>query len=806
MLHWQDIRYALRQLVRTPGFTLLTLLVLGGGLGLSIFTFSFLHTAILRPLPLPGGDRVVRVMATVDGLGLGSIDAADFAALRGRITRLTEVGVYGDRELILGSGEGTRAIRAATVEWHLFEATRTAPRLGRGFTPEDQRPGAEPVIVLSWWGFRSLFAADPAVLNTTVRLSGVPTRIIGVMPEGYGFPVAAEAWVPIAPVLLSAQVPGVDRVNAYGRLAPGAGVEAAEVELTGLLRSVRLGRPATPGLAPPDGMTVVSYPMAQIGPEAPLVLAVLNLLATLILLLACINVTNLLVARANERARETAVRLALGAPRVRLILQSLWESVLLCVAGGALATAFAVWLLRAVNAWAQTRLEGNLAFWWVWGFDASVLWAAGGFVTLALVVLGSVVATHAVRTELTAVLQDGGRAAGGRREGRIARGLVVTQVATVSLLMYFGCLAAVVTWRVVHVDFGYDTRRLLSASVEPPEDRYPDAPARARLYQGIADGLEARPELSGAVLRAGLAEIGDPGGVIEVVGTPAGPLAPRAHVQALLGPLTTLGVELAEGRWFDSRDVDGAEPVALVSRALAERYWPGRSPVGAQVRLAGLGDGEPARTVVGVVGDVLHGNPLTRDRSAAAVYVPMRQVDVPHAVAVFRHRGSEPAGRGAFHEAVAGLDPMLVPSDVRSFDDMLGKMTLMARSVAQLVGGAFAFALLLAVSGTYGLMARSIGRRTREIGVRRALGATDRTILAMLLGQGARQLGVGALVALPFTLLVGWGFSRYFPVALGLSLGAALLVSLVVCGVVLLATLVPTRRAVAIEPRQALWE
>lgn len=805
MLHWQDIRYAARLLARTPLFTLLTVVVLAGGLGLSIFTWSFLHTAILKPLPLDEGDRVVRLMTTTQGLGLASIDAADFAAMRGRITRLTDVGVYGDREFVIGIGENSRSIRAATVESNIFRTTRTAPALGRGFTPEDQVPGAEPVIVLSWWGWRSVFGGDSTVLNTTVRLSGVATRIIGVMPAGFGFPVAAEAWVPIDPGVLTLQTPGVGRVNAYGRLAPGVGEAEAGAELTGLFRSVRAGRPVEPGMAEPDGMKVTSYPMAQIGDEAPLVLAVLNLLATLILLLACINVTNLLLARANERARETAVRLALGAPRGRLIMQSMWESILLCLAGGVLATVFAVWLLTAVNGWAQSRLEGNLAFWWVWGFDRSVLWAAGGFVTLAIVVLGGVVATRAARTGINAVLQEGGRGGGDRREGRMARGLVVTQVAVVSLLLYFGTMSAVIAWRVVNVDFGYDTRNLLSVSVDPPAERYPDAAARGRLYQGLYDQLSLRPELTGAVLRMRLADIGDEGGEFEQVGAPPAAPLPRAHLQAVLGPLTPLGIPLADGRFFDTRDVAGAEPVALVSRAMAERYWPGRSPLGAQLRLAGLGETEPVRTVVGVVGDVLHGNPLSRDRSAIAAYVPMRQVDAPFAVIAFRHRGSEPAGRAAFHETLSALDPLLVPSNVSSFDDILAKMTVMARSVAQLFGGAFAFALLLAVSGTYGLMARSIGRRTREIGVRRALGATDRTILVMLLSQGGRQLGVGALVALPLTLLVGWGFSRYFPIGLGLSLTAAVLVSVVVTGVVLLATWVPTRRAVAVEPREALW-
>jgi len=805
MFYWQDVRYAFRLLTRAPGFTLLTVLVLAGGLGLSIFTFSFLHTAILKPLPVAEGDRVVRVLTAEDGLSSGSMDAADLAAIRSRITTLTDLGAYETRELVVGAGEGTRSIDAAATEWNIFQATRTPAAVGRGFTPEDQRPGAEPVIVLGDAAWRSVFGADPAVLNSLIRLNGQATRVIGIMPPGYGFPVAAEAWIPIRPELLTQTVPERERVMAFARLAPGRSAREAGAELTALLGAAQSARPA---IDPQQSTPVVtgrveSYPLAQIGDEAPLVLAVLNLLATLILLLACINVTNLLLARANERARETAVRLALGAPRARLVMQSLWEIIILCTLGGALATGFAVWLLTAINAWARTQLEGNLAFWWVWGFDRSVLLGAGGFATLAVIVLGLIASRRAVNTGITAVLKEGSAGAGAS-QGRMARLLVIVQVATVSLLMFFGTMSAIVAWRVVHVDLGYDTRNLLSTAVEPSAERYPDAEARGRFYQALYDGLAARPELDGAVLRQRVGDLTDESGGFELPGADSDP-ARRVHVQAFLGPMTPLGVGLVEGRFFDTRDGSGGAPVALVSRAMAAKYWPGRSPIGAQIRFSGLGQDQPLRTVVGVVGDVLMGNPLGSDRSPLAAYLPLRQIDATSAAVAFRHRGSEPAARSAYHEALAAIDPRLPPENIQAFEEMLAKMTEIARLVTRIFGGAFAFALLLAVSGTYGLMAWSIGRRTREIGVRRALGATDGVILRLLLGQGARQLGVGALVALPLTLLVAVGFSRYFPIPAGISVAVALLVSAAVVGVVLLATWVPTRRAVRMEVRDALW-
>ena len=815
MFYWQDVRYALRLLAKTPFFTILTVAVLAGGLAVSIFTFSFLHSAMRKPLPVPRNEGIVCLLSVTAGGETGYVDAWELAAMRPRITTLNDIGAFAAREFVVGLGDGLprRSLQAVASEWNLFALTGTRPMLGRAFRPEDQAHGAEPVVVLSEWAWRVVFASDRELLEKgrPVRLNGVPTRVVGVMPAGYGFPVAAEAWVPIRPELLAPGHAGQERVQAYARLAPGVDAEKAAAELTALLGSVRIEegrRPEDPSRPVPTAMAVRSFPMAQIGEEGPLAFAVLNALAAFILLLACVNVTNLLLARANERVRETAVRLALGAPRGRLVMQNMWETILLCVAGGVLATGLAVWGLGAVDAWARAHLEGNLPFWWSWGFDRTVLLSAGVFVTAAISSLGAVVAARAAKAEIRSVLQEGGARGGDRREGRVMRALVVTQVATVSVLMFFGCLAAIVAHRVVYVDLGFDTRNLLTSSVDPPEERYPDDGARGAFFQRLHDGLLDRRELDGAVLRTSLAEIESRAGAVELRGRtdPAAP-APRAHIIAALGSLELLGVDLQEGRAFDTRDIESALPTLLVSRAFAGKFWPGASPLGQEVRLAGLdesGKSQPWRRVVGVVEDVPLGNPLSRRRSAVAVYVPLRQSGARDAAVMFRHRGSPVAAATAFHETLGGLDPAIVPSNVASFEEVITKMSLVARSVAGLFGVCFGFALLLAASGTYGLMARSIGRRTRDLGVRRALGATDRNIVAMLLRQGSRQLGVGAVFAMPLTLLTAWGFSRYFPIGLGVSAGAALAVSAVVAAIVLAATWLPARRAVAVPLRDAL--
>jgi predicted permease len=809
MFHWLDVRYALRLLRRSPAFTALTVIVLGGGLALSIFTFSFLHAAMVRPLPLSGGERLVRV-EPASGSVPGTIDAAELALVRPGVTTLRDLGAFTRRELILGSEGRRRVIGATAAEWNIFEHTRTPPAIGRTFRAGDAAPGAEPVIVLAHRTWEVAFGGDSGIVGRTVALDGTMTRVIGVMPEGYGFPVAAAAWVPLGAETLRAPVPRTLYLDVYGRLAPGASASEARRELEVLFTRARasLPRRADEPPAAPVHLDVRSFPMAQIGDEAPLVFGLLNLLASLILMLACIDVVNLLLARANERSRETAVRLALGASRGRLVMQGMWESVLLSLSGGVLATVLAAWGLDAINAWTHSRLADNLAFWWVWGFDRTTLLAAGAFVTATIAVLGGVVAARTTRMRVNEALQDGGTRAGARAEGRIARALVATQIATVSVLMFFGVMSGIVAWQAAHVEFGYDTRHLLAASVDLPADRYETPERRAAFFRALDTRLAQWREIDGAVLRTRLADDGTAEGEIEIGdGRPVPPAGtrPRAYVRGVLGPLTALGMSLGEGRLLDASDRRDGPPVAVVSRAFAARHWPTRSAVGQRVRLSGLGERDEWRTVVGVVSDVVLGNPLSRERSTEAVYVPLAQSDAASVSIMFRHRGDEGGARAALNQSIAAIDPTLPPPDVSTYDEILEKSALIARSVAKLFAACFGFALLLAVCGTYGLMARAIGRRTREIGVRRALGATDGDIVRLLMGQGGRQLGIGAVVALPAMLLVGAGFAHYVPIALALAAATGLAVTATIVAVVLAATYVPTRRALAVAPRDALW-
>lgn len=803
MIHAQDIRYALRLLFRSPGFTLLTVLVLAGGLGLSTFTFSFLHTAMVRPLPLGEGERIVRLDQTIQGRG-GSVDAVDVAALRQSMRTARELGAYGGRDLILGMEGKRRVIDATTADPVLFTIARTPAFLGRPLLPSDAEEGAEPVVVLSYRTWEVAFGADRAIINQQVPLSGVSTRVVGVMPEGYGFPVASEAWEPLPRRVYASTQPGINSVRLVARLAPEVTYEQASLEGTGILRPIVVARD-TSVKSYDVQLTAVSFPEAQIGPERNLVFVVLNLLAALILLLAIVNVTNLLLARANERVRETAVRLALGASTGRLVMQGMWESILLCVTGGIVGTAFASWGLAAITRWTQRNMEGNLAFWWVWQMDHVTILSAGAFVTLAIAALGAVVSRRATRTNMREVMQDGSARSGARREGRMSRVLVTTQVTTVTVLLFFGVMAGVMARRIVKIDMGYDTNRMLQGGVAPAEGRYATSMARAELYRGLAARLGEQEALEATLLRNTMAEKSstDAGLVLRDERTTGA--RPVANLVAALGNLATVGVRVVEGRAFASSDDQSRESVAMVSQSLAARLWPGRSPVGEQVRLASVGDTTRWHTIVGVVSNIPFGNPLARDRSPDVLYVSLLQTPTPFATVFARYQSTEVGAREGLARAVELVDPLLTIDGVQPLSAVLERVALIARAVAKLFGACFAFALLLAVAGTYGLMSRSIGLRRREIGVRRALGASEGSVTRLLLVQGTRQLGLGTIVAAPLLVIVGLVFNHYFPVGGAVAVVAAVAVSATIIAVVLLATWVPTRRVLRVTPRDALW-
>lgn len=795
-----DLKYAARLLMKSPWFTLLTVLVLTGGLGISIYTFAALDTMIYGDLPLPQGGSIVRV-----GEGgwpnVESLDAFELARIRGQAESVRELGAYRRSRSLVGGADGYRSLRSTEADWHIFEFTRTPPRLGRGFVRDDAAPSAEPVAVLGYQTWQSVFAGAPDIVGEVVRVNGRPTRIVGVMPEKYAFPFNTQMWLPLSRQDLEPSAYTGRTFDAYARLRPGVSARAAETELTALLQSLRRQRPEADG-RDLEGVAILTFQEEQWGVLGTVVFSVLNLLALSILLLAAVNVGNLLLARTNARIKEIGVRVALGAPRLRLTLQTMLENVILCAVGGLLAIALASRALDATDGFMHALLgDGELPFWWTWSLDRDVVLAAASFLLLTVVLVSVLPASVVGRADPNALLKDDARGGGGGRgTGRISRALVTVQVALISAVMVVGSAATVIAERAAHFDFGLDTSDLFMMGVRLPADRYDTAETRLSFSQRLLTELRATPGVDAAAVmaQAGVARFALEGREYD---RPED--QPGAWLLVLSETPTPVGPTLIEGRGFDGRDSATGLKTAIVSESLAQTRWPNESPLGRRIEVS-IGD-RPAqqRIVVGVVADVRYDPVGMIPIGLSAIYLPLPQYVPPAPGLVVRYPGDEARARSAMYAALGRVDPA-IGADIRTYASALGAITLFARTVTKLFAGCGAFAILLAISGIYGMSSNAVLLRTHEIGLRRALGASNRDVVTIFIAQGARQLAVGlafsALLSAVVLILVRQGFS--------IGAGALVLIGstvvLVVSASVLLSIYLSVRGVIRREPSAAL--
>jgi predicted permease len=803
MIESSDLRYAFRLLRKTPGFTLLTILVMAGGLAISIYTYALLNTMLYKDLPIPDGESVVRIQGVNEGFHL-PIGAFELAELRDQAQSLDEFGVYADSPVLLTDGDSSRGINATYAEWNIFEFTRTRPLLGRGFVQADNIDGAEPVAVIGYKLWQSAFVGDPDVIDRVVRIDRRSTRIVGVMPPGYSFPVGASVWLPMTDRQIRPAGYIDVGLNAYARLRDGVSAKDAQTEVETLLHQIQERFPRDQPEDDYDSALVTSFQLAQTGNEGGLVFAVLNTVSLFILLLACVNVGNMLLARTNERIKEVAVRVALGAPRWRLMLQMMMESVLICLAGGGLAVILAGWALYASNRFLNSTFEGDLPFWWNWGLDPGTLMAAAIFVLLAVALVSALPTYTATCVQSNTLLRDGTRGSRGRTAGRISSVLVTLQIVLISVVMTVGSVMGIIALRAAHIDFGMDTTNLLTMRIDLPERDYATPEKQLRFYQRVLSDLRQDPSFAATMVSA---DLGETQFAVDDAEYLTADDYPRASLIVASETPVEIGTRLIEGRNFNLSDgADGLKSI-IVSEAVAKAYWPDSSALGRRIRLVDeSGKMTAQRVVVGVVSNVRRGeNLLTTDSSTfASLYVPLPQSVLPSISLLVRHQGDEAAARTALYRAIERLDSYVVPGPIRSYSDMQQKLTLMATTMTDLFIRCGIFAVLLAMTGIYGLSSNGVVQRLHEIGLRRAVGATDRNIVTLFLGQGARTLMTGfvisGLISIAVLFIVAQFAGIGTPTLVAIGVSVALLVSLLV----LSAIYVSTRRAVRHEPTVAL--
>jgi putative ABC transport system permease protein len=801
----QDIRFALRTLRRSPGFAAVAVLTLALAIGLNTAIFSVVNGVLLKPLPYRDPDALVRLHhvhpeKAPEG---GPFSPQDFEDLKAGTNAFGGLAAYwyvpGKSGMNLtGDGGEPRRVQATFVSPELFPLLGVPATLGRTLRPDENVPGADRSVVLSDAFWRSRFNADRGVVGRTVTMDGKPFTVVGVMPPRFAFPAPeVEAWAPVS-LIGEEAVPhqrGVRWLDVVGRLRPGTPPAAAAASASAVL-----SRLASDHADSNEGWTRARMETLRdslVGPVRPALLVLLGTVV-LVLLVACANLANLLLARASARERELAVRTAMGARRGRLVRQMLTESLVLALLGGAVGLPLAGLGVRALLALAgdaiprpeEVRLDGRVALF------ALLLSLA------TAMVFGLFPAVRAARGSTSETLRDGGRAATERRGG-VARGaLVLGQTAAAMVLLVGAGLLIGSFVRLVSVDPGFRPQHVLVVSFTIPPDRYgtPEKMAayRNEVLRRVADvpGVVAVGAAKTQPLRGG----GEPY-ELEVPGrTGAGAVLSPPSGAFIVSPgyFGALGIPLVRGRVFDPRDdAPDAPGVLLVNRAAARRYWPTADPVGQVVRLRGT-----ALTVVGVVGDVR--NEGLGAAAEPAVYLPFGMAPRLATQLFVRTTGDPAAAAAAVRDAVHAADPLQPIAEIRTLASAMAETVARPRFFALLLGSFGALAVLLAALGLYGVVAYSVTRRTVEIGIRMSLGARAGDVVLMVVRRAMWPTLAGIAVG----IAGAWTLSRLmrsmlFEVRPGdpaTFAAAAVLLALVA----LLASWLPARRAARIEPSSAL--
>jgi putative ABC transport system permease protein len=784
---WQDLRWGARALARSPWFTLVAVATLALGIGANTAIFSLVNGVLLRPLPYPHADRLV----------VTPVSLPDFEDLRQASRSFDALAVWGTNRYTLGSeGAASEAVLGAIVSSGFFELLGGA---ARGRVP-GEADGPERVAVIGHGLWQRRFGGDDGVLGRTIRLGGDPHTVVGVMPPQFEFPSAEfEVWVPLRPALEKAGGQARNRslriFRALGRLAPGVTLAQASAEADAI--AARLAR------AYPDTNEQFRFELAGVherlvGPARPILIVLLGVVS-LVLLIACANVANLLLVRARAREREIAIRTALGADRWRVVRQLLTESVMLAAAGAALGVLLARWALDALPALGPEipRLSAVRV-------DRAVLAFTAAVAVLTGILFGLAPAWQAVRSAAADGLREGGRsltgAAGARR---IRSALAVSEVALALVVLVGAGLLLRSLVRLLTVETGFVADHLLTLGVVlAAEDRTPAQ--RADLARRLVEGLRAVPGVTAAGGATGLPPI-TPQRATEyfVEGREAPTDRRRAFfVAATPGYFEALGAALVAGRAFEERDVAGAPEVVLVNRTLARALFGDEPAVGRRLRLVNPEHGAGWRTIVGVVGDVRYAG--LDDPGGACLYTPFAQTPFLWTYLMVRTAGPPLSVAGAVRSTVAATDPRLEAAEVKAMEDLVAESVSSPRLNVLLLSSFAVLAVVLAVVGIYGVIAYSVGQRTREIGVRVALGASRGDVVRLVTGEGLRVGALGVGLGLLGSLALSRTISRLLfdvgatdPVTYGAA-GAALL------ALALLASVLPAWRATRVAPATAL--
>ena len=797
----QDIRYGVRLLAKRPGFTLIAVLALALGIGANSAIFSVVNAVLLRPLPFKDSDRLVWFYEIQPKLDRAPFSPADFLDFQSQNSSFEELTSFRTMGFSLTGGDQPERIRGAIVSANFFSTLRAEPVEGRAFLPEEGQAGAPRVAVVSYSFWQNRFGGDPNLIGKTFTANDEAVTVIGIMPASFNYPQRTEFWVnprQIVPDLFSTftgnltAMRGTHYLSVFGRLKDGATLGSAQGDIDTVVAGIQQQHNTN------HGVHLVTMHEQTVGDTRP-ALIILMVAVGFVLLIACANVANLMLARATGRYKEMAIRTALGASRGRVIRQLLTESLLLALMGGALGILLAwqgVKLLVAVSPANTPRLSEI-------GLDGQVFLFTLAVSLLTGIIFGLVPALQASKPDLNEALKEGGRSGSDGSRRSFVRNLLVVAEVALSLVVLIGAGLLVKSFgRLLNVEPGFNTSNTLVGGISLPGKKYGDSAKRLAFFNELTQRFEAIPGIEGVAVSNDLPIEGtDTTSYPTIEGQQNGAddrfLVGRHAINA--GYFKALGVPLLKGREFTPRDIEGAPPVAIINDTAARRIWPDEDPVGKRFKFGDNDD--PWLEIVGVVADIKH-NGLDAEPSLES-YAPYAQAADPYLTFALRAPNAATLVSTVRRE-VQAIDKDQPISETRLMSDLLSESVAPRRFPVVLFSLFAGVAMLLAAVGIYGVMSYSVTQRTHEIGIRMALGAGQKDVLRLVLRQAMAValagIAVGLVAAFALTHLMSsllFGVSATDPVTF-------VVIPAVLIGVALGACFVPARRAMKVDPMVAL--
>lgn len=800
MALFRELGITFRYLLRSAGSTLVAIIILTLGLAVTIFMFTAINAYILKPLPFPQSEKIIHIEHSSPEDDSMEVQLHDFLDWREAQTSFDSLAAFYPGTINLSGNERAERFDGAFVTANMLSELRVRPHLGRLFLPGEDQPGAPLVAILGFDLWRNRYDSDPNIIGKPIRVNAKEAVVVGVMPPGFQFPTYEDVWVPMSLETANLKRSESPSVEVFGRLKEGVTLSEAQAEFRTIAARIAKEFPDTN-----KNLTTSLKPFAHeyVGKETRIVILTMFGAVLLVLMIACANVANLTVVRMIGRSREFAIRAALGAGRWRLIGQVLTECILISLIAGVLAIFLADYAARYTFDTLRANPDMSPPFWVTEGTDWRVVVFSISMALITAVLAGLLPALRASRNDLNTALHQGGWGLA-QPLGRTSRVLVTSQIAFSCVLLIVAGLMTRSVLNLNDVNVGANVKNVLTGRIALFESKYPDTDSRIRFYDSVLQKLSALPQTKGVTMSTSLPGTFSGYNFFSTDQMKGDEERLPVTWDIVIAPnfFKVMEIPVLSGRSFDSRDHKDSQKVAIVNQMMVDRSWPGQSAIGRRIRLGQKDDQGEWLTIVGVVPTVVQER--LEEEVHPAVYVPYTQADSRFMSLIVRTERDPSQSMEALRKAVEQLDPDLPVYWLRSLEEFIRMNRFDSNFMATLFSIFAGVAIILAAAGQYSVLAYVVGQRTKEIGVRRALGALDRTILKLFLNQGLAQLFLALAIGLPLAIGFGkllasqfFGVSVFDPVTLTV-------VPLTLLAISVIAAIFPARRALHVDPAVAL--